>query len=261
VNRGGAAQAGAEAAIFTKVAIVAALEREIRALRPALRADRRWKDGSIRAEEGSLGGVPAIVASTGDGARRAGSGARDVLDRFAAQCMVILGVAGGLSPHLEPGKIVAAREVIEETGKVPPPDPFYTHRLLRRTGATLATFVCTRSILCAAREKSEAYARLPWGSEAAAADLETAAFARAAAERGIPYVALRAISDPAEESLPLDFNALRDSEGSVDGRRVALAALARPWLVPSLWHLRTRVSLCSENLARAAGAFLAGGAP
>jgi len=260
VNRGLVAPAGAEAANLTQVAIVAALEREIRALRPALRADRRWKDGSIQAEEGSLGGVSAIVASTGDGARRAASGVRDVLDRFEAKCMVILGVAGGLSPHLEPGRMVAAREVIEETGKVPPPDPFYTHRLLRRTGATPAIFVCTRSILCTAREKSEAYARLPWGSAAAAADLETAAFARAAAERGIPYVALRAISDPAEESLPLDFNALRDSEGSVDARRVALAALARPWIVPSLWHLRARVSVCSENLARAAGAFLAGGA-
>ncbi|HEV8337889.1 MAG TPA: hypothetical protein VGR67_15865 [Candidatus Polarisedimenticolia bacterium] len=260
MNRGLVAPAAAEAAIFTKVAIVAALEREIRALRPALRAERRWKDGSIQAEEGSLGGIPAVLASTGDGARRAESGARDVLDRFEAQCLVILGVAGGLSPHLEAGKIVAAREVIDETGGVPPPDPLHTRRLLRRTGATPAIFVCTRSILCAAREKSEAYARLPWGTEAAATDLETAAFARAAAERGLPYVALRAISDPAEESLPLDFNALRDSEGSVDGRRVALAALARPWLVPSLWHLRTRVALCSESLARAAGAFLAGDA-
>jgi hypothetical protein len=46
----------------------------------------------------------------------------------------------------------------------------------------------------------------------------------------------------------------------VDRRRVAIAALLHPTLIPHLWRLRRRVLLGSANLAWAVRALLDGGA-
>jgi adenosylhomocysteine nucleosidase len=247
-----------EAGASGAVAIVAALDRELAALRASTAVVRHWREGTVRAVLGRLAGIPVILARTGDGAGNAARGVELLLDRLPVGSVMVVGAAGALSPHLEPGRVLVAREVIEEGQSVPLPDAGWLRRALRDAGATPATFVSTRDLLCTARAKAEAYARLSRGT-AAAVDLETAAYARAAGERGLPYVALRAISDAAEESLPVDFNALRDATGAVDGRRVALTTLARPSLLVPMWRLRGRIALCSENLARAVSALLSGG--
>jgi adenosylhomocysteine nucleosidase len=246
------------APVAGRVAILAALDRELAGLQSRVTAAGRWSDGKARAILGRLEGRPVILGSTGDGAANAARGARAILDRFPADFVIVVGVSGALSPRLEPGRVLVAREVRDAEGVIPPPDPLLLHRALRATGASAASIVCTPDLLISSRAKAEAFAALAEGT-LAAVDLETAAFARAASERGLPYVALRAISDAAEESLPLDFNALRDGTGGVDTRRVALAALKRPSLLVPLWRLRGRVAHCAGNLARAAGALLAGG--
>lgn len=242
------------------VAILAAMDEELAGVRALTRVTRRLRVGRCAIALGQMEGFPVLLACTGDGARNAERGAREVYDRFPVVGAVIVGVSGGLSPALEPGTVLAARDVVEEGRPAPPPDPAWLRRALRDTGATAATFLSSRDVLCTARDKRQAYAGLPPGS-VASVDLESAAFARAAADGGIPYVALRAIADTAEETLPLDFSVLRDATGAIDRRRVALRVLRRPALVVPLWRLRRRVGLCSENLRRAVRALLAGGLP
>ncbi len=254
------AATGTEAAAVRRVAILAALDRELARLRGRMSGIRKVREGSLRADVGRLAGVPVVLGSTGDGASNAARGARALLDRFPVAAVVIVGVSGALSPRLEAGSLLVAREVLEMDRPAPPPDPDWVRRALRDTGAVAARFLCTPGILCTARSKADALAGLPPGA-VAAVDLETAAFARAAADRGLPYVALRAISDLAEESLPLDFNLLRDASGAVDNLRVARAVLGRPSLVLPLWRLRGRCGLCAERLAGAASALLAGALP
>ena len=239
------------------VAILAALRREISPLEARTTISRRWRSGWFRAARGILDGTDVILASTGDGAENAASGARALLDHHPVRRVIVVGVAGALSPALAHGGLLLAREVLDESVPVSGPDSAWLQRALRGTGAIPATIVSSRTILCTRRAKREAYHRLPRGT-VAGIDLETATFARAASERGIPYIALRAISDVAEESLPMDFNALRDGTGAVDVRRVVLQALSRPRLLLSLWSYRGKMALCSENLAGAVRTLLAG---
>jgi adenosylhomocysteine nucleosidase len=242
------------------VAILAPLRREMRALEARTEITHRWSTEPLRAALGQLEGTSVILACTGDGAVNAARSAEALFDRVSAGGVIVVGVAGALSPRLEPGQVLVAREVIEAGGSVPPPDAEWLRRVLRKTGATPATLVSEPRIVGSSGAKAKSYAALPHGT-VAAVDLETAALARIAAEHGLPYVALRAISDTAEESLPLDFNLLRDGTGAVDPRRVALRALTRPALLAPLWRMRARIALCSENLARAVYALLAGGFP
>ncbi|MEO8049231.1 MAG: hypothetical protein ABI833_02345 [Acidobacteriota bacterium] len=66
---------------------------------------------------------------------------------------------------------------------------------------------------------------------AVAVDMESAAVQRKAAEWDVPYLCIRAVSDRAGDTLPLDFNHYRDARGDFSRTRIALAAVARPFTV------------------------------
>jgi adenosylhomocysteine nucleosidase len=91
---------------------------------------------------------------------------------------------------------------------------------------------------------------------AVAADMETAGAAQAAQEMGIPWLAVRAITDGVEDDLPFDFNALADANGHPHHGRIVSAALARPRQIPALIRLGRRSSLAAGNLAGFLEAFL-----
>jgi adenosylhomocysteine nucleosidase len=231
------------------VAILAALPEELSAIRGRLDRIEIRRVGTVKATSGVLANRPVVLAVTADGAGRAARRAAAMFDQMAPARLVIVGVAGGLSPGLHPGDLVVARRVVDlgDTSPVPQPDPDWLERALA-SGATAAVMVSSPRILVRAEEKALTYASLRT-SAPAAADLETAALAREAGRRGIPYLVLRAISDPAEETLPMDFERLRDGEGGVSRSRVLLHALARPSLIRSLVTLSRRVSTCAERLA------------
>jgi purine-nucleoside phosphorylase len=70
---------------------------------------------------------------------------------------------------------------------------------------------------------------------AIAVDMESAAIERKAAEWELPFLCIRAVSDCAADTLPLDFNGYRNRQGNFSRTRIALAAMARPFtLMPQL---------------------------
>jgi adenosylhomocysteine nucleosidase len=85
-------------------------------------------------------------------------------------------------------------------------------------------------------------------------DMETAAIQRKAAEWELPFLCIRAVSDRAGDTLPLDFNRYRNSQGDFSRTRIALAAMARPFTVmPQLiefdWNCRKAVGALGDFLA------------
>ena len=80
-------------------------------------------------------------------------------------------------------------------------------------GARSGTLVTVDRPLVAAAEKAAWAARIGDGS--AAVDMESAAWARAAAARGIPYIVVRAVSDAADEELPGYLSRCMDADGGI----------------------------------------------
>ena len=242
------------------VGLVAALPEELAGVRKRLAAVRRTRSRGFRFVQGTLRGVPIVAVCTGEGCAPAAEGTRALLDGFSVRGLVVLGLGGGLSPALEVGSLLAARQVLDDDGPAPAPDGGWSERLTRRTGAGPATVFTARSALSTAASKCAAWSGL--GADGPAlVDLETAAVAAVAQSRGVPYVALRAVSDAAEESLPVSFERFVDARGRI--RRLAILgqALRRPRIVPGLWELRRRAALCSARLADALGELLEEGPP
>ncbi len=191
---------------------------------------------------------PLIVGWTGDGAGRAGEGLERLLQQTRIGSLVLVGVAGALTPGLEPGQLIVARQVRDPSGAVPSPDGALLERALLCRGTVAGMLLSSDRIATTTKAKAELLHRLG-GDAPAAVDLETAAWVRIAAARGVPYVAVRAISDTAAESLPLDFNRWLDARGSVRRSSVVLHALRHPGTISELRALRRRIQLCAGRVA------------
>jgi len=201
-------------------------------------------------------GADVLVAATGVGPVKAARGADRLMARHRPHLVVGAGVAGALSEDLGVGDIFVARRVLDAEGAAPPPDPELTARASAMPGTRSGTLVCVERPLVTASEKASWAARV---DAPAAVDMESAAWARAAAAHGIPYVVLRAISDHALDELPGYLSRCMDKDGGIRRWAVALHAMAEPSTIPVLRRMQHRVRDGAERLAAFVDHFLAAG--
>lgn len=175
------------------------------------------------------------------GARRAERAARALLDSWSPDLLVMTGVAGALSPTLSVADVLAGSHVFVDGSVLAPP-------WVPAAPAAHGLLLAVERVLVTAAEKASALALLPRGLPAAV-EMETRGLARAAAERGVAWGAVRAVSDTADADLPLDFNRLLRPDGSLPLSRVAAAALARPTAIPGLLRLGRGTAAAAAALA------------
>jgi adenosylhomocysteine nucleosidase len=196
------------------------------------------------------------VAATGEGPRRAARRAAELCDLHRPDVLLGAGVAGALSSDLAFGEILVARRVCDASGDAPHPDAALSKRAAAIPGIRGGALFSADRMVVAARERSALAARI--ADDPSAVDMESAAWARVASARGIPYVVVRAVSDTADEDLPAYLARCYDPEGGIRRARVLLHALAKPGSVPGLLAMRRRVRECGERLSAFVEHFLAG---
>jgi len=173
-----------------KVLVLVALEQELRSVARALGAARR--DGVARAR---VSGSEVVAIAIG-----MGEGARSVLAEHRPRLVVSCGFSGGLDSALAPGDLVLATAVRGPGGPAlaaPDAPRLAAAAALDGLRCVQGELVCATSV-AATQEEKRALAR----SGALAVDLESYPVAQAAREAGVPWLALRAIVDPLESSLP-----------------------------------------------------------
>jgi adenosylhomocysteine nucleosidase len=239
-------------------AVVAALPRELAPLIWRTADRRRLRAGGRRVIRGKLVRADVVLMHTGDGEHEASDGLSALFADFPVKRLVVVGIAGGLSPALEPGTLLVAGEIRSAGAIVPDPDSTWVARALACPATDEAVLFSSKRILCSPEDKAHAWHDLG-RQRPAAVDLESAAYATVAARNGIPYVVLRAICDPAEERLPLDLNRCLDRRGRVSQLKVAGRAALQPGVVAALWNLRARVADCSPRLSLLVDELLNGG--
>jgi nucleoside phosphorylase len=214
----------------TRVLIVTAIREELAAF-----ADKSLPTG-------------VVAAATGDGLRRAERGAAELCARHRPSLLIGAGVAGGLTADLGTGDLVVAHRVLDEDGEIMPgPDARRVAYAAAKPGARQGTVLSVERPLVTSLEKAAAAASA--GPPPSAVDMESAAWARAAAAHRIPYLIVRIVTDTAEEELPGYLSRCMDSEGGIRRSAVALAALFHPRSIPALRRMRSSVLDCAERLA------------
>ena len=156
--------------------------------------------------------------------------------------VVLAGVAGGLSADATPGTAAAASEVVDTSGHRWNPTAAMTGRALRclSVDAPLRTPAVKR----AAAEQHGA----------AMVDMESAAFARVATERGWEWAVVRGISDGPADTLPPGIEHWTDATGATRPLVMAAAVLRHPELMltlPALGKRSTAAMRAVESVLRA----------
>jgi adenosylhomocysteine nucleosidase len=253
--------AGLPAAHPEPVAIVTAIREEFEALAKGVSGGQRHRLGNGGGGwllRGTMAGASVRLGMTGDGATRASRSLQYLFEESPVSLLVGAGVAGALVPSLLAGDLVVSRRVIDEGGEAPPPDASLVARTLA-LGAKPATFVTAAGPLTSSSQKADLAARVGASDSApAVVDMESSAWARAAAGQGVPYVILRAISDTCDEELPAFLSSCLGADGSVDRAAVARRLLVHPGALPALLAMRRRVVAASEGLGRFLARFLGG---
>lgn len=142
--------------------------------------------------------------------------------------IISTGFCGALDPALAPGDIVLAGEKPRHSAT-----PFVPGEIASRD-----------RVIVTVDEKRA----LRQSSGAAAVEMEFSEVKKIAEQWAVPVRAIRAVSDTASENMPLDFNRYRDRDGRFSRGRIALAALARPHVIPGLLRLERNCRLAAEHL-------------
>ena len=191
----------------------------------------------MRSEAALLPPEMPVIVSGGDPVRlralllRAPEGLTGVLS---------FGIAGGLDPSLICGDLVVATRV-RGPGGAYASDLGWSAALARRCGARLGMFAGAPGVVGEPARKRALRA----ATGALVVDLETEAAAHFAAARQLPFAALRAVADTAEEVLPRSAAIGLTADGRPAAGRVALALLRQPRELGALLTVakRSRVAL------------------
>ena len=188
---------------------------------------------------GRVGSTNVIARITGVGATRAGMALDELIDRHKPQRVIHTGFAGALDPDLGPGDIINVGFVTDESGQVISLVGDSTERSPRQTVLTLGRIADTVQVK---RQLFETH-------RAAAVDMETFHVARACAEQGIAYTAVRAISDTADMALPAQAIEWVKPDGTPDMAKAMSFVATRPWLMPSMMKLQSHAKMAASRLA------------
>lgn len=114
------------------------------------------------------------------------------------RAIVSFGVAGGLAPNLRPGDLIVA-SAVQDLQTVHRTDAVWSDKLLSAMpAASYAPIVGVDAPVVCPRAKRELNTR----TGAVAVDMESHLVARFAAARGLAFVAIRVVIDPADRSVP-----------------------------------------------------------
>ncbi|MEO0592794.1 MAG: hypothetical protein AAFZ38_04370 [Myxococcota bacterium] len=219
---------------------VAAMERELRSLRQ--RMEKCVPIRSLNAWIGELDDTSVVTAWTGDGAQRARRGLDRLIAHFSPEQVVVIGVAGGLSPGLAVGSLVTVTAIHGDTLGIPP---------VNQKRAIPVTLCSSDAMMLAPDEKAGLWRRCG-KPDPAIVDLESASYVDVARRRGVPIRVVKVISDADRDCLPAFLNEAVDSEGSIQPGKVVKLALKHPRAWPKLRSLQKTVHQASRRLASVA---------
>ena len=209
------------------VAVVVAMRRE---LEPLLRGVRSQRTNGVEFFE--LENAVVAVGGIGPGAAR--KAAKIAIERYEPRLVVSAGIGGALRTSLKVGDVVCAREVVDADSGV------------RFTAGEGDVVIATIASVSGPSEKRMIAERC----KADVVDMEAAAVAAAAEERGLEFAAVKSISDELDFIMP-PMAQFVDASGRFETVRFAMYIAARPKWWSAVRQLEANSRVAAMNLSDA----------
>jgi adenosylhomocysteine nucleosidase len=168
------------------------------------------------------------VVKTGPGFRAARQAVEAAIAEERPEWVISAGTCGALDPGLRLGEVRVVTKVDSPLGVFDAPGSGAT--VLRSQDRVAVTAVEKRGLFEA-------------GSQIV--DMEAAAVVEVCQKHRLRYGIVKAVSDLAEEDLPLDFNLYRDEAGNFQKSRIAIAGMMK---IADLMRLQKQAKLAAQQL-------------
>ncbi len=218
-----------------KYGIIGAMDSEIALLTSKMEQIAVCDRAGLRFYDGVLCGKSAVVVKCGVGKVNAACCAQLLCDRFNVDAVINVGVAGGVSSQLKVQDVVVGTALVQHDFDLRPfgyakgylgseyggdnqlPTAFYADEALIECCLKAATAVldgahaCYKGVIASGDEfiaASDRRTDIADNFGAMAAEMEGAAIAQVAFQNNKPFLVLRTISDLADGSAPVSFDAV-----------------------------------------------------
>ena len=182
-----------------QIGIIAALPGEVSGLLSRLDVLDQGSAGGLPIQVGVYEGKDIVVLISGVGPKKARAAVRVLINRHRPDLILSVGFAGGLDPSLELGEAIVPSRIVDQMDVRIDTQPDIQRKLLdARPAAHTGTILTTSRFIADESEKEALFHRY----DARAVDMESAAIAAEAEAGGFPHLALRVISDTADQTLP-----------------------------------------------------------
>jgi len=236
------------------------MTQESNALLRCIKGWKRTRLGPFRAFYFELSGQTCLLVTSGMGIHRARQAARTLIETNSLHCLVSFGIAGAVEADLEVGDVVMVESVCSlEHGQPGPLLPLRHWPGSAREAATQALsgygarlFTGT-AVTTPGTQVAEDQLK---GIDHPVLEMETAGIAQAAAEKGIPLLSLRAISDGPRAPIPVDLSGIMDENANLQAGRLLKAVVRHPGIILRSGQMTRNTRLAADNAAIALGAAL-----
>ncbi|GAX59607.1 nucleosidase [Candidatus Scalindua japonica] len=243
------------------IAVLCAIRQEASPLIACMNVSRKFDIDKIPFYQGELNGLPLILVQGGIGSENATKATSCLLESTKVDLLISAGVAGGIRDGLNVGDIVIA-EGIGYTKQ----DNFSGEVLHLKS-----KYECSKEVVQLARQYCiDSESKLHFGAlltvdkvigqastkrrigehnSFLAVEMESAAIAKVASEKGVEFAAIRSISDDIEDELQLDYDNILSDEGKVKVSSIALGVMRHPQRLALLRRLNKQTKSASKSLA------------
>jgi nucleoside phosphorylase len=191
-----------------------------------------------------VGDAEVNVLLTGIGGKKAWVEATKVLWDADIDLCVSSGLAGALRPEHRLGEVLAAQSVYTaQTDTTILCEPSLVGVAFGCGAKVVKSFYSTDHVVVRAEEKREL------GVRADVVEMESGEILCEAAAFGAKGIAVRGISDTAEQDLPLDFNRVTTDSGEISLKRFLGQVAQNVTAIPSLIRFGHQSKVAAEKLA------------
>jgi adenosylhomocysteine nucleosidase len=230
------------------LAIVSAMHEELAAVLALMPDERKQVAGGREFWSGHLHGREVVAVLSRIGKVAAATTATALIERFSVREIIFTGVAGGLGPGVNVGDVVVADSFLQHDLDASPIFPKYevplygksrfaadaalTQQLAQAAASALPGVPVHRGLVISGdrfvsttAEARALQAALP---DALAVEMEGAAIAQVCHDYGVPFAAVRTVSDRADDAAHGDFLKFVQEVASRHSAAIVEAFLRRP---------------------------------
>ena len=249
------------------LALLGAMREEVAELKKRISVEEALAEPGCRIYRGRYRETSVLLVQTGMGREMAERATNLVLERFPVAAVVSFGIAGGLDESVRAGDVVLCSPLYCGDGPIPTDPgtsvPCYADgelvSLAERSLEGKGIRWTQGASVTVSRVVSNPKAKYDLGKafSAVAVDMESYWIARIAADRRVPFLAIRTASDAVGDTLP-PFEKFVNLDGSLRRRKAMLHFVSHPQDLVRLLRLYRKTSVATRNLTAAIDCLITG---